>query len=146
MTFTDEFNATHARELIHDAIDDPTPLQQDVIDWLVDSADSYDGLAYDALRNTLSDLMHGGCASGIVGHLIYYSDIERYYSEHQDAIDNLAQDQADACGCSIGELFARDQWDNDDPLARHEVNRGLLCWLAFECTALDLASALDMDV
>ena len=157
MVWTTDFNETHARELIRESYsDDLTPLERDVVDWILDNSEGYDlppGQVYDApltawesMRGLLSDLAYGGCASGMVSHLIYYSDLAEYWQAHKSEISQIMSDLAADCGCSIGELFRADAWDNSDPLANEHINQGLLCWAAFEEIAHRIASALEMDI
>ena len=146
MTWTNELNATHARELIAEHYSEPTPLQQDVIEWLVDHAEYYDdrALAWESMRGVLQDLAYGGCLSGMVSHLIYNSDVLAYYDTHGAECARVVQDVASDCGCSIGELL-RD-WDQSDPMALELNNRTKLVWAAFEQVAHDIGMALGMDI
>ena len=50
----------------------PTRLETDVAEWLLDQGQDYD----DGAEGALKDLMYGGCQSGVVGKLIYYSNTE----------------------------------------------------------------------
>lgn len=145
MTWTTEFNETHARELIAEHYPNPTPLESDVIAWMLDQC-AYDDseFAYDSLSSALADLQYGGCASGMVTHLIYYSDIAVYWREYGEECARLVAELADDCGCTIGDML-RD-YDSADPLALEDNNRGLIVWAAFEQTAFMIGNALGFEL
>ena len=86
----------------------------------------------------LDDLFYGGCASGMVGSLVYYNDTIPFYKRHQEEIDALLGAMLDDCGCSPAQLFG-DNWDDSDPLAHRTHNHNLLAWFGFEETARRLA-------
>jgi hypothetical protein len=85
-------------------------------------------------------LEYGGCQSGAVSRLIYYTDTVRFYRKHQQEIDALlAQMQEDSGFYNPAELF--NDWDETDPLAREQSNQNLLAWFGFEETARKIAEA-----
>ena len=53
-----------------------SPLSKHVRCWINNQVEGPD---YD-VQGVLKDLMYGGCQSGIVGHLIYYTDTTKFYS------------------------------------------------------------------
>lgn len=147
MAWITDFNETHARDIIADQYPNPTALESSVIEWILDCAADYDeSTAWDAIGGLIADLMYGGCASGMVSHLIYYSDTDLFYADHAREIDEIALCAAGESGCRIGELFRDGIWDESDPLARGSMNRCALCWLAWEQTAYNIASALGIEV
>lgn len=91
----------------------------------------------DGARGFMRDLGHGGCVSGVVGELIYYSDTVKFYNRHKEEINALLADLLDATGWSVRELFG-DKWDDEDPLALEKYNQNLLAWFGFEETAFSL--------
>lgn len=111
-----------------------TPLERHVMQWLKSQAKDYDN--HD-IKSVYDDLLQGGCQSGFVGHLIYYSDTVRFYKRHHKEIDTMLSELLQDVGCSISELFG-DKWDNEDPLARDVYNQNLLAWFGFEETATRL--------
>ena len=60
--------------------------------WANTKGQDYDNGALGAL----TDLTYGGCASGMVGELIYTYDVERFYKRHcqgiADILENFEQD------------------------------------------------------
>lgn len=106
-----------------------TKLERHVAKWLREYNDDPQG--------TYDDLMYGGCQSGIVGHLIYYTDTVKFYKKHREEIDRLLGDMCDDTGMTPSELFG-DKWERDDPLARDTMNQNLLAWFGFEETARNL--------
>lgn len=93
----------------------------------------------------MEDLMHGGCASGLVSELVYYSDTVRWYRRHALEIDALLQELCSDCGAPPAALFG-DKWDADDPLARGDYNQNILAWFGFEETARALADRNRIEV
>jgi hypothetical protein len=108
-----------------------TALQRHVARWLNSEGRERDDGATGAYR----DLMHGGCSSGVVGHLIYYRDTVKFYKRHQREIDILLRDTLDDCGGPVADLFKRAGWDDSDPLAREAGNQNILAWFGFEESA-----------
>jgi len=89
------------------------------------------GYGYGA-SSVYEDLMHGGCQSGMVGHLIYYKDTVKFYKRHRKDIHALLVEALD--GTDLGSpkgLFA-DKWDDEDPMADEHMNQNLLAWFGFE--------------
>jgi len=113
--------------------DNETTLQKHVRCMVNRKAKGYDDISF-----FFEDLMEGGCQSGIIGELIYYTDTIKFYNKHQADIDALLQGMCEDCGCRPDELFG-DKWEKEDPLARDTLNMNLLAWFGFEETARNLA-------
>ena len=143
--WTNELNETHARDIIAEHYPTPTPLEQDVIGWIVEAAEDYGdrSAAWESMRVVLRDLAYGGCASGMVPYLVYNRDVLAYDEKHGAECARVVQSVARDCGCSIGELLRG--WDNDDPMALELNNRTKLVWAGFEETAQRIGHALGMD-
>lgn len=88
---------------------------------------------YDDKRNIFTDVLNYGCQSGMVGHLIYYSDTTKYYEKHKKQINDLLQETIKGTCCDCKGLFG-DKWDEDDPLVLETQNQNLLAWFGFEET------------
>jgi hypothetical protein len=117
-------------------------LEKHVSDWLEERAEDYES----GVEGVISDLMQGGCQSGMVGHLIYYKDTCAFYKEHQSEISDLLKEMLQDTGCEgPGALFG-DKWDNDDPLANEDLNQNLLAWFGFEETAMRLAQRRGIEI
>ena len=114
-----------------------TDLEQAVQDWANEEAEEYPDTG---VAGVLADLFHGGCQSGMVGSLVYYSDTIPFYQEHKEDINVLLCAALQDSGCkSPSELFRPDAWDADDPLAMDTSNQNLLAWFGFEEAARALA-------
>lgn len=113
-----------------------TQLQRVVRYWLNNRGVDYQ----DGWKGAYKDLEYGGCPSGIVGQMIYYTDTVKFYQKHQTEIDALLKEQMESTGLSIEELFGA-KWDTEDPLAREQFNQNLLAWFGFEETARTLAES-----
>ena len=146
--WTNDFNKQHARDLIAEHYPNPSELQSNVSMWILDRATDYDecATAWDNIAGLLSDLAYGGCSSGMVSHLIYNSDILRYWEAHREEITDTIQTQADDSGCGIGELFRAGDWDNTDPFCRELPNITIMVWAAFEQTAFDIGCAMGIEL
>lgn len=118
-----------------------TSLETAALEWLNEQGEDYDTGAAGAY----SDLMQGGCQSGIVGNLIYYNDTLAFYAQHQQEIDRLLSETCTDLGAAPLELFGAETWDADDPLARDTNNRNLLAWFGFEEAARTVASRAGID-
>lgn len=93
----------------------------------------------------LNDLAQGGCQSGIVGELIYYTDTVKFYQTHRAEIKSMLREMIKDCGCTIEELF-RNKWDAEDMFAEEENNQNLLAWFGFEETARILADRNGIEI
>jgi hypothetical protein len=116
------------------AASNETKLQRTVRLWLNDKGTDYDTGWQGAYR----DLAYGGCSSGMVSGLIYYTDTTRFFKRHRAEISTLLKDLLSDTGSNCEQLFG-DKWDADDPLAVEQYNQNLLAWFGFEETARALA-------
>lgn len=71
-----------------------TSLERNVARWANAQAANYDG----GLQAVFNDLFYGGCAYGMVGHLIYYKDTLAFYRTHRAAIETLLKDMMSDMG------------------------------------------------
>jgi hypothetical protein len=118
-------------------------LERAVKDWVNEQLDAGAEDAY----GVLYDVLQGGCASGAVGELVYYSDTIPFYKRHKDEILALAKYQARDFGMSVGQMLEGLRgWDKDDPLAEDTQNQNLLAWYGFEETARDLAGRAGIEI
>lgn len=117
-----------------------TRLERHVAKWARELRADYNG----DITGPFRDLFKGGCASGMVSHLVYYSDTERFYATHRRDIHAMLAGRLDDFGCSLQQLFG-DKWDVNDPLADETTNRNLLAWFGFEEAARDLCSRAEIE-
>lgn len=91
------------------------------------------------------DLAQGGCQSGTVGSMIYYTRTLAFYAKHRDEICALLYDAMHNYGTRApGELLSG--WDDKDPLALEETNQNLLAWFAYETIARQIAVECGVEV
>lgn len=110
-------------------------LERHVQKWVNDKARDYDNGA----EGVLKDLFYGGCESGYVGHLIYYTDTVKFFQTHRREISELLKEMMESIGCDGPQGLFGDKWDATDPLGQEDLNRNLLAWFGFEETARKLA-------
>jgi hypothetical protein len=79
----------------------------------------------------MSDLNQGGCQSGMISELIYYSDTVKFYKKYQEEINTLLAETIEEIRNNPSDVFG-DKWDKTDPLAVEEGNQNLLAWFVFE--------------
>ena len=118
-----------------------TRLERHVQAWINKQATYYPESGADGV---LQDLMHGGCQSGFVGHLIYYKDTTKFFATHRREISALLVEMVQATGLQPVEMFGA-AWDSEDPLAQEIGNRNLLAWFGFERTAQILADRNEIE-
>jgi hypothetical protein len=116
-------------------------LERVALAWLNREGRNYDN----GVKGALKDLMHGGCASGMVGDLIYYHDTVKFYRRHKTDIHALLRDAIDNIGGGPNEVFG-DKWDKEDPLADESMNQNLLAWFGFEEAARNVAARAGMEI
>jgi len=97
-------------------------------------------------KGFLEDLQQGGCQSGMVGELVYYTDTIRFYKNYKDEISILVRDMIGETGESLNSIFKRIGWEDDDPLALSDVNQNILAWFGFEETAFNLARKNNIEI
>ena len=114
-----------------------TPLERNVARWIDARASDYDNGA----EGVLNDLWKGGCASGMVGHLIYYKDTLNFYRKFRSEIDKLYYETLQ----ELGELKLNG-WDDEDPFAKETTNRNILAWFGFEETARKLSDRAGLEI
>jgi len=85
------------------------------------------------IESFLEDLQYGGCASGMVGTLIYYTDTANWYSKFKKEINQLIKEESEMMGENILPMLTG--WDKSDPLAMDVYNQNLLAWFSFETIA-----------
>ena len=105
-----------------------TKLEREVAKWLNSYGDGYE----DKWQGAAKDLLYGGCQSGIVGSLVYYTDTVKFYKKHKTDINKMLRDILDDSGMSSpAELFG-DKWEKEDIFAEDDLNQNLLAWFGFE--------------
>lgn len=115
-------------------------LEAAVLEWVNGRAEEYG----DGARGVLKDLAYGGCASGMVSHLVYTADAAAFYRQHQRLIDGMAYEAFADAGCGPDKLFSL--WDAADPFAREDENQCVLAWFGFEEAARTLADRAGFEV
>lgn len=117
-----------------------TVLESEVLKWINEEADEYD----EGALGVLSYLEVEGCASGIVGHLIYYRDTTEFFARHRAEINTmLVEYMKDYDAKSPEEVFPG--WDCEDPLAQDVTNQNLLAWFAWERAGRTLANRAGIE-
>jgi len=118
-----------------------TPLQKNVVNWAIEHKES----DY-SFEQIFKDLFYGGCASGMVGHLIYYTDTIKFYKKHKAEINDLLKDSMFNYGSNSPVDLFGDRWDKDDPLCQDETNQNLLAWFGFEESARIICDYVGIEI
>ena len=91
-------------------------LRDDVLDIIINYIEDYE--SFEDVRSFIEDVRSYGCVNGMVGELIYYDDIKRFYinnlDEIQDYINNLI---------------------NEGIYSINELNYNEIVWATFESIA-----------
>lgn len=114
-----------------------TGLEKAVAKWLCDKADDYDGDPCGPMR----DLFHGGCSSGMVGGLCYYTDTTKFYEKHKEDIWTLAIDRAEEYGSRNVFAFLSELNHNEPGDCSQVYN--FLAWFGFEEAAREIERKLE---
>lgn len=93
----------------------------------------------------IQDIQYGGCSSGVVSDLIYYSDTLEFFKQYKRFINAMLVEYMDNSGSSNPADILKD-WDKSDPLAMDTSNQNLLAWFGFEMTIYNIANQLEIDV
>lgn len=119
-----------------------TPLERNVAKWIRSQAEGYPDTG---VEGALRDLFHGGCSSGIVGHLIYTADCVAFYQRHRAEIAAMLSDSLVETDVQSPSGLLRD-WEFSDPLALDTSNQTLLAHFGFEECARRIASAAGIEI
>lgn len=114
-----------------------TALERNVARWANARANDYQN----GLEGVFSDLFYGGCASGMVSHLIYHKDTLAFYRKHRAEIQKMYTEMVNEFGENI-----LNGWDKEDPFARDTQNQNLLAWFGFEEAARNLANRAGIEI
>jgi len=102
-------------------------LEKHVAAWLKREGKEYP----DKEQGVLDGLVYGGCASGMVTHLVYYTDTTEFYKHYQAEIIEVLYNVLKGRRLSIAGLLGNG-WDRDDPLAMDVYNQNVIVWFVFE--------------
>jgi hypothetical protein len=100
----------------------------------------------DGAKGVFRDLFQGGCASGMVGDLIYYKDTIPFYKRHKAEIHALLKEMMDGTGLHSPKDLFGNKWDDDDMFAEDTMNQNLLAWFGFEEMARKLADRAGIEI
>lgn len=112
-------------------------LERNALRWL-NAAEGYD----DGAAGRYRDLAHGGCSSGLVGHLIYSRDCAAFLKRHRAEINTLLGQEMEDSGYASPEFLT--DWDKSDPLGL-DVNVDRLAWFGFETAAWTVANRAGIE-
>lgn len=104
-------------------------LKEEVEQWLEDQAE-------EDQKVSLEDLQRGGCASGMIGFLCYYSDTVQFYEENQSEINSMLSEASENAGELV--LVHFKGYDKEDPLCLEQNNQNMLAWWGFEEAAFNI--------
>lgn len=107
-------------------------LRANVACWLLQHGDKQ------SIISALKDLMYVGCSSGMVSHLIYYSDTTQFYNSFEAEIWELSAEQAESMGYDNTMILIANLKGADD-VGSAEQFKNLMAWYAFEETARAIA-------
>lgn len=109
-------------------------LEKTIARWASRKADDYGGDVAGVFR----DLFYGGCASGMVGGMVYYCDTVRFFEVHAQEILAMAHEQAEEMGHPNVFAFLADLQGAAD-VNDYDQFANLLAWYGFEEAARRLA-------
>jgi len=105
--------------------DDPESMRAYVADEWLENVDEYD--KPDGWYN---DLMNGGCQSGFISSLIYFTDTHKFFDKYYDEIEDIRFELEEATGESLKVNGDLKNW---------------FAWLGFEETARTIAEELGIE-
>jgi len=105
-------------------------LEEEVKSICEEYASEYDS----GMTGFMKDLSYGGCVSGLIGSLVYYSDTNKFYDNFEDEIWNLVYDCMEEQGQENCLTFIA-SLNGAGNVGSMEQFKNLLAWFAFEETA-----------
>ena len=106
-----------------DALKDGNALREFVIVYIKENYRLEERKAF------FDDLLGNGCASGMIGELIYYADTHAFYDRFYAEIEELRQEWEDSTG---------------EPIKIKGDLKNDLAWFGFEETVCQIARELDL--
>ncbi len=110
-----------------------TPLKNRVIETILNQIDSQETCTDKDLKTWFEDLERGGCESGFIGSLCYYSDTHKFYDDFYEGIEDLIHEWEQETGERVNTKKSGDDRKN------------YLAWFAFESVAADLAREIGIE-
>jgi hypothetical protein len=107
-------------------------LEEQVKSICEEHASDYDS----GMSGFMSDLRQGGCQSGLIGSLTYYSDTVKFHDDFENEIWQLVYDNAQDQGINVMEFIT--SLNGSDNVGGMDQLKNLLAWFAFEETAFRL--------
>jgi hypothetical protein len=111
-------------------------LKNHVLRWLNKDTENLDDI-----KTKLEDL-RDGCSTGVVSHLIYYTDTEKFYNRYKSEIERLVLELEASTGKSRVDLFSRsikiEDWLDNNGTQK----KNTLAWFGFEETGHRIYSEL----
>jgi len=108
-------------------------LEREVKSICESESENYD----DGIRGFILDLRQGGCSSGLVGSLVYYSDTTEFYDKFENEIQELIDNYTQELGYN-NRLEFISSLNGSENVYDNEQLKNLLAWFAFEQTAFQL--------
>ena len=108
-------------------------LEREVKSICESESENYD----DGIWGFIKDLRQGGCISGLVGSLIYYSDTIEFYDKFENEIQELIDNYTQEFGYN-NRLEFISSLNGSENVYGNEQLKNLLAWFAFEETAFHL--------
>ncbi|UUV46134.1 hypothetical protein [Bacillus phage vB_BanS-Thrax1] len=119
-------------ELIQNiANDTKSELEKTVAEYLLDYTDSREDL-----ESHIGDILHHGCVSGCVSDMTYFADTYKFFDEHYDEIQELAQEEKRMTGFDILSQIAE----------REQDLKNYMSWFAWETTVRNIADKIELNV
>ncbi len=102
-----------------------------VAETILDDLDSYSGDTKARVKSWFNDLMRGGCSSGFVSSLLYYTDTHNFFDTYSDEILTI---------------YANLQEELGQPIEIKGDPKNFLSWFGFEESARTLAYKLGIEL
>lgn len=104
-------------------------LEKDVWETCLSHGEDYD----DGVKGFIDDLNYGGCQSGLVGSLTYYSDTVKFYDTYEEEIWDLLEERAQDFGYTP--MVYLSLFEGQENVHSSDQFKNMLAWWAFEDTA-----------
>jgi hypothetical protein len=98
---------------------------------ILESIDEYEGTQKQQAQAWYNDLMQGGCQSGFISSLIYYTDTAKFYDRYYNDIEDIRTELEGAMGESLKPEGDLKNW---------------YAWLGFEETARTIAEEIGLEI
>lgn len=119
-------------------------LYKRVIDEILEDSKGYNGTTKERIISRCNDILYGGCVTGVVGSMVYYTDTVEFYNKYYDEIYELIEELEDE-GLEVIECL-KTNLETYQIIMNDEQAKNQIAWLAYEEITNRLLYSIESEV